>query len=91
MREPCSFLRYSLPATSSAVDNPNFAFSPPLVAHLPAPRELSRTRKPTSGSTFISRLISTIWRSSSIFSTTMMICLPSLRPSSAVWMNTASL
>ena len=32
---------------------PNLAFSPPLVAHLPAPFESRRTRKPIYGSTFI--------------------------------------
>ena len=30
----------------SAVERPNFAFSPPLVAHFPAPLESRRTRKP---------------------------------------------
>ena len=81
-----SFFSNSLAATNSAVLTPNFAFSPPLVAHFPAPFAASRTRMPIIGSTPTSFDTRRISASSSIFSTTMITFFPSLLPSSAFWM-----
>ena len=54
VREPFASSASRSPCTRSAVLRPNFAFSPPLVAHLPAPFAESRTRMPIIGSTPIS-------------------------------------
>ena len=70
---------------------PNFAFSPPLSAHLPAPLLSSRARMPISGVTPTCRETWMICLSSSSFSTTKITFRPSLMPMRAMRMNVASL
>ncbi len=81
----------SLAVTKSAVDSPNFAFSPPLVAHFPAPLDSSRTRSPIIGATFDAFATSRMCVNSSNFSTTRMTIFPNCRPSSAIRMSSVSL
>ena len=72
-RRQCSIFsarNISVAASNSAVFSPNFAFSPPLSAHFPAPLLINRTRMPISGSTPICRDTAMICFNSSIFSTT---------------------
>jgi hypothetical protein len=70
----------SVAIRSSAVLRPNFALSPPLSAHLPAPLLVRRTRMPSRGSTPTWRDTAMICLSSSSFSTTRTTVLPSLTP-----------
>jgi len=76
----------SMASRISAVERPNLACSPPEVAHLPAPFESRRTRRPIHGSTPISAAIWVICCTSETFSATMITFLPSFRPISAVRM-----
>ncbi len=86
-RRPCSPRAViSIASRISAVDSPNFACSPPEVAHFPAPFDSRRTRRPIHGSTPISVAIFVISSTSEIFSAMRMTFLPSFRPISAVRM-----
>ena len=71
--------------------SPNFALSPPLFCHLPAPIDASRMRTPSPGLTPSAFASSITSDSSDGFSTTMKVCSPSLRPISASRMYSRSL
>ena len=84
-------LRYSRASRTSDRVRPNLDRKPALDFQRPAPRVASLTRTPIVGRTFSSWLWRTIDSSSVNFSTIGITCLPILRASTVILMNSSSL